>query len=263
MTPERLQQIQDLYDSALERAPDAQPGFLAKVCGGDEELRHEVESLLAQDAGGVMNRLAIEVAAGLLASGPLDPGSQLGPYQIEHLLGAGAMGAVYQGRDTRLDRIVAIKISRKRFSERFEREARAVAALSHPNICHLYDVGPNYIVLEYVDGSPVAPTNNYRKLLDVAVQIADGMAAAHASGFVHRDLKPANVLVTPEGRVKILDFGLAKAIAKPAGSESDSPGPESPLSEPGMVVGTAAYMSPEQASGLPQPMPARISSPWQ
>jgi eukaryotic-like serine/threonine-protein kinase len=156
------------------------------------------------------------------------------------------MGEVYKARDTRLDRIVAIKVSNEKFSERFEREARAVAALNHPNICQLYDVGPNYLVLEYVEGSPVAPTESTRKLLDMAVQIADGMAAAHAGGFVHRDLKPANVLVTSEGRVKILDFGLAKTIVKP----DDPDGTQAmTLTNPGSVAGTAAYMSPEQARG--------------
>src|ERR1017187_8079847 len=125
------------------------------------------------------------------------------------------MGEVYKARDTRLDRIVAIKTSKTEFSERFAREARAVAALNHPNVCQLYDVGPNYLVMEFVDGAPIAPSDTPRKLLDFAVQIAEGMAAAHAVPLVHRDLKPDNILVTGEqsahpGRVKILDFGLAK-----------------------------------------------------
>lgn len=171
-------------------------------------------------------------------------GTRLGHYEILAPIGAGGMGEVYKARDTRLNRIVAIKASQGKFTERFEREARAVAALNHPNICQLYDVGADYLVLEYVEGVPVSPTDNVRKLLDVAVQIADGMAAAHATGFLHRDLKPANVLVTSEGRVKILDFGLAKELAKP-----DQPdGTQAlTLTDPGMVAGTAAYMSPEQA----------------
>jgi eukaryotic-like serine/threonine-protein kinase len=177
---------------------------------------------------------------------PLESGAKLGPYEISGKLGAGGMGEVWKARDPRLDRTVAIKVSAEKFSERFEREARAVAALNHPNICQIYDVGPDYIVLEYVEGSPVAPTANTRKLLDIAVQIADGMAAAHAAGFVHRDLKPANVLVTPEGRVKILDFGLVKTLAKPDAGDATQ---ALTLTDPGMVAGTAAYMSPEQASG--------------
>jgi serine/threonine protein kinase len=137
---------------------------------------------------------------------PLTAGTRLGPYEILSAVGEGGMGEVYRARDTRLDRIVAVKVSKTEFSERFEREARAVAALNHPNICSLYDVGPNYLVMEFVEGSPPSTVKDFRKLLDISVQIADGMAAAHAAGFVHRDLKPGNVLVTAEGRVKILDF---------------------------------------------------------
>jgi len=137
-------------------------------------------------------------------------GEKLGPYEILSPIGKGGMGEVYRASDTRLHREVAVKVSSEQFSERFEREARAVAALNHPNICTLHDVGPDYLVMEYVDGSPVAPQSDMRKCLDLAIQIADGMAAAHNAGFVHRDLKPENILVNREGRVKILDFGLAK-----------------------------------------------------
>src|SRR6266850_6569963 len=117
---------------------------------------------------------------------PLKPGSQLGPYEVLAPIGAGGMGEVWKARDTRLDRIVAIKLSNDKFSERFEREARAVAALNHPHICQLYDVGPNYLVMEYVEGGPVLPTDSPQQLLDLAVQIADGLTAAHAAGIVHR-----------------------------------------------------------------------------
>ena len=147
----------------------------------------------------------------------LSVGEKLGPYEILTRLGAGGMGEVWKARDTRLDRIVAIKISQGNFDERFEREARAIAALNHPNICQLYDVGPNYLVMEFVEGSPIARADGVRKLLDVAVQIADGLAAAHAGGILHRDLKPDNILVTREGRVKVLDFGLAKSLTAPPG----------------------------------------------
>jgi eukaryotic-like serine/threonine-protein kinase len=154
------------------------------------------------------------------------------------------MGEVWRARDTRLDRTVAIKFSNAQFTDRFEREARAVAAVNHPNIAAIYDVGENYIVLEYVDGEPVRSPDSARKLLDIAVQIADGLAAAHAAGFVHRDLKPANVLITTAGRVKILDFGLAKeALAATPASEATA------ITDPGGIVGTIAYMSPEQAGG--------------
>jgi len=175
----------------------------------------------------------------------LSAGDKLGPYEILAQVGAGGMGEVYEARDTRLDRIVAVKVSHEKFSERFEREARAVAALNHPNICQLYDVGPNYLVMEFVEGSPVAPAETPRKLLDLAVQIADGLAAAHAADLIHRDLKPDNILVTRDGRVKILDFGLAKTAAS---SESDATRTMA-LTDPGSTVGTVNYMSPEQARG--------------
>jgi serine/threonine protein kinase len=174
---------------------------------------------------------------------PLTPGTRLGPYEILTPLGAGGMGEVYKARDTRLDRIVAIKISKENFSERFEREARVIAALNHPNICQLYDVGPNYLVMEYVEGAAVAPPGSTRKLLDIAVQIADGLAAAHTAGIVHRDLKPDNILIARDGRVRILDFGLAKITA--ANTDND----KTALTDAGTTIGTVAWMSPEQARG--------------
>jgi hypothetical protein len=187
----------------------------------------------------------------------LAPGDKLGPYEILAPLGAGGMGEVYKARDTRLDRLIAIKTSRTEFSERFAREARAVAALNHPNICQLYDLGTmpeggSYLVMEFIDGSPVGPVDSQRRLLDLAVQISDGMAAAHAAGFTHRDLKPDNVLITgPQtphpGRVKILDFGLAKSAASLPQSEATRT--IAAVTNPGTVMGTEAYMSPEQARG--------------
>jgi len=184
---------------------------------------------------------------------PLSPGTRLGPYEILDQVGEGGMGAVYKARDTRLDRTVAIKVSQTQFTERFEREARAVAALNHPNICQLYDVGENYLVMEFVDGAPISRSDSTRKLLDQAVQIADGLSAAHAAGIVHRDLKPANILITsPQskdpGRVKILDFGLAKSAADD--SKTDEATRTAAITDAGTTVGTIAYMSPEQARGL-------------
>jgi serine/threonine protein kinase len=180
----------------------------------------------------------------------LTAGTRLGPYDILAQIGAGGMGAVWKALDTRLDRIVAIKVSHEKFNERFDREARAVAALNHPNICQIYDVGPDYIVLEFIEGSPVTPVDTPRRLLDLAVQIADGMAAAHTAGFVHRDLKPDNILVTRDGRVKLLDFGLAKAAAVPQGGlNTQTMGGADYHTLEGAVLGTVAYMSPEQARG--------------
>ncbi len=172
-------------------------------------------------------------------------GDRVGPYEILSALGAGGMGEVWKARDTRLGRTVAIKFSRAQFSERFEREARAAAALNHPNIAQIYDVGENYLVMEFIEGEPLRAPRDVRGLLDIAVQIADGLAAAHAAGIVHRDLKPDNILIAGDRRVKILDFGLAKQQIRQAGDTSTT----ITATEPGTILGTVAYMSPEQARG--------------
>jgi serine/threonine protein kinase len=155
------------------------------------------------------------------------------------------MGQVYLARDTRLGRDVAIKVSKEQFSERFEREARAVAALHHPKICQLYDVGPNYLVMEFVEVGPIASVDSARKLLDIAVQIADGLAAAHSVGIIHRDLKPDNIFITRDRRVKILDFGLAKTVITDTTSADATR--TIAATNPGTTIGTVSYMSPEQA----------------
>ena len=177
---------------------------------------------------------------------PFSAGDRLGPYEILAPIGAGGMGDVYKARDTRLDRIVAVKVSKEQFSERFEREARTVAALNHPNICTLYDVGPDYLVMEYVEGEPLKAAPSVDRVMQYALQIADGVAAAHSKGIVHRDLKPGNIFVTPDGRVKILDFGLATLQAAAAPTDSTL---TRGLTDPGTAVGTIGYMSPEQARG--------------
>ena len=191
-------------------------------------------------------------------------GDKIGPYEILALAGTGGMGDVWKARDTRLGRIVAIKISKERFSENFEREARAIAALNHPHICHLYDVGAlpsgtGYLVMEYVEGEPIVSSNRpgpmpFDLTLKLAIQMADALGAAHRKGIVHRDLKPGNVLMTKSG-VKILDFGLAMI---------DQPSPVRPLDnlpaeqiptqemwEAGAIVGTLQYSSPEQLQRKP------------
>src|ERR1700687_754018 len=150
---------------------------------------------------------------------PLSAGEKLGPYEILAPIGAGGMGDVYKARDTRLDRTVAIKVSKTEFSERFEREARAVAALNNPNICTLYDVGPNYLVMEHIEGTPLKGPLPLDQALKFAAQICDALDAAHRKGITHRDLKPANILVTKAG-VKLLDFGLAKMAASVKADEA-------------------------------------------
>jgi serine/threonine protein kinase len=166
----------------------------------------------------------------------LAPGTRLGPYELTSPLGAGGMGEVWKARDTRVGRAVAIKALQQQFANRFESEARAIAALNHPNICSLFDIGPDYLVMEWIDGVPIAALHNTRKLLDFAVQIAEGLSAAHAAGIVHRDFKPANVLVTREGRVKILDFGLAK-YSDPAVDDGELTQIDA-NTNPGTVMGT-------------------------
>src|SRR5690349_17879815 len=174
---------------------------------------------------------------------PLSVGDKLGPYEILAPIGAGGMGEVWKARDTRLDRIVAIKTSKTKFSERFEGEARAVAALNHSNICQLYDVGPNYLVMEYIDGVPLHGPLPVEQALKYATQICDALDAAHKKGITHRDLKPANILVTKSG-IKLLDFGLAK-IGQSAMPISDATLTMA-LTGKNEIVGTLYYMSPEQ-----------------
>jgi TolB-like protein/Tfp pilus assembly protein PilF/predicted Ser/Thr protein kinase len=176
---------------------------------------------------------------------PLAPGSLLGPYEIVGPIGAGGMGEVYKARDTRLDRIVAIKIGSPQFVARFEREARAIAALSHPHICALYDIGPDYLVMEYIEGTPLKGPLPVDQGLPLALQMAGALAEAHRKGVIHRDLKPSNILVTSAG-IKLLDFGLAKHQAQAAAADATAS-----LTEVGTILGTVAYMSPEQAEGKP------------
>jgi serine/threonine protein kinase len=176
-------------------------------------------------------------------------GKRLGPYEIVAPLGAGGMGQVFKARDTRLGRPVAIKISKREFDGRFEREARAISALNHPHICTLYDVGPNYLVMELVEGETLAARIRrgplaIESVLCYGVQIAAALAAAHAQGLIHRDLKPGNVMVTRAG-VKVLDFGLAKF----AGTAAATANQQQVLTLEEAVIGTPAYMSPEQARG--------------
>src|SRR5581483_2046920 len=186
---------------------------------------------------------------------PLSSGEQLGNYKIVSLIGKGGMGEVYLGTDTRLGRSVAIKVSSREFNDRFEREARAISTLNHPNICTLYDVGPNYLVLEHVEGETLAKLIErgplpLDKALAYGVQIVDALAAAHAKGVVHRDLKPGNIIVTRNG-VKVLDFGLAKIATERTSPDSaaDIQTVTEPITRAGAILGTLYYMAPEQVEG--------------
>jgi len=185
---------------------------------------------------------------------PLSAGSKLGPYEILTPIGAGGMGQVYRARDPRMGREVAIKVSGERFSERFSREVHAVAALNHLNICHLYDVGPDYLVMELVEGTTLVEEIRQGAIpldeaLKIARQIAAALEAAHDKGITHRDLKPGNVMIKLDGTVKVLDFGLAKFGGTPTAPAEDSPTVSMMATQAGVILGTAAYMSPEQAKG--------------
>ena len=236
MTPERWRQIEDLYNLACDRGD----GVLADA---DPELRREVQEMLAQKSDGkVLDQAAFDLMMDSTQTQAM-AGSRLGPYRIEAPLGRGGMGQVFRAIDTRLGREVAIKVSQERFSDRFEREARAIAALNHPNICTLHDVGPNYLVMELVEGETLAARLKRGKLsldqtIQYGAQIASGLSAAHAKGIVHRDLKPGNVIITKTG-VKVLDFGLAKSALDETLTMADA------------IMGTPAYMAPEQRDGRP------------
>jgi eukaryotic-like serine/threonine-protein kinase len=251
MTEERWRRIELVFHAALEREPRERVEYVAAACGADEDLRKEVESLLAKDPSSpelVFNQPTVDLTHS--AINRVETGARLGPYEIESRLGAGGMAEVWKARDTRLGRLVALKVSKTEFSRRFELEARTVAALNHPHICTLYDVGPNYLVMECVNGKPLRELIPRKGMplpaaLNYAGQIADALAAAHAAGIVHRDLKPGNIMVTEDGVVKVVDFGLARVVMP----EFPTPDDPNPLTAKGEIVGTVSYMSPEQAEG--------------
>ncbi len=258
MTRERWRQLENLYQAALLLAPQERGVLLERA---DPELRATVAAMLAQDthptADGLwLDRPAWEEHESLLATTPaVKVGAQLGPYTIEQQIGRGGMGEVFRATDTRLNRTVAVKISTMQFSDRFEREARAIATLNHPHIATLYDIGSSpsglsYLVLEYVEGPTLAELISRGPIEQsearrIALEVAEGIEAAHDKGIVHRDLKPANIKLDAANTVKILDFGLAKAMNEgQALSHAET-------TQPGVIWGTPSYMSPEQALGGP------------
>ncbi|MCI0392271.1 MAG: protein kinase [Acidobacteria bacterium] len=277
MTLERWQQIELLYHNAQERAPEDRPAFLEEACAGDEELRREIESLLAShdDADSFIEKAPDDVIAGMIAEEQARSiiGRTLDHYQVRSLLGQGGMGEVYRAHDTRLNRDVAVKILPEHLAgdaealRRFEREAKAVAALSHPNILSIFDFGTeqgvNYAVMELLEGETLRDRMkhsplNWRGAVEIGISIAEGLAAAHAKGIIHRDLKPENIFLTTYGQVKILDFGIARV--KHVVSANDETLTTAATTRPGTIMGTFGYMSPEQVRGETADAPSDIFS---
>ena len=268
--PEHRRRVEQICDAALHRDARERAAFVAAACGPDEALRAEVEALLAhaQTAEGFLEASMGEVAAHVLAAeqGASLVGRQIASYEILSLLGKGGMGEVYRARDTKLGRDIAIKVVANAFLSdperlaRFEREARVLATLNHPHIGAIYGLeeadGVPGLVLELVEGATLAERLGLgplpiREALTVALQIADALEAAHDKGIIHRDLNPANIKITPDGTVKVLDFGLAKVFAMQGSGRDLSQSPTIAVdgTREGVIAGTAAYMSPEQARG--------------
>lgn len=265
MDAERWRRVNTLFHAALERDPGDREAFIDEACGGDAALRTEVLSLLQMHSGpGVVDRPAVEADPGLLPSSDDDPliGRRLGPYEVTGLLGRGGMGIVYLGHDTRLRRPVAIKAlpptvtHDDRMRARLRREAMAAGALSHPGIATVFALeefeSQLYLVQEYVPGRTLRATMKLREgrmplaeAVSIALDVSRALAAAHAHGVLHRDLKPENVLHTPDGAIKVVDFGLAR-FEPGAGVAGDET-----LTRPGALPGTPGYMAPEVLRGDP------------
>ncbi|HUQ32217.1 MAG TPA: serine/threonine-protein kinase, partial [Pyrinomonadaceae bacterium] len=269
MTPERWQQIETLFHSALARTGDERESFLDSACAHDQELRREVEALLAShdEAGSFIQSPALDLMAEEMANDQARAlaGRLINHYKILSQLGAGGMGEVYLAQESKTGRRVALKLLPEHFTSdgervrRFQQEAHAVLALNHPNILTIYEIGEAggsyYIATEFIDGETLrahmarAPVK-LEEALDVAAQVASALTEAHAAGIVHRDIKPENIMIRRDGYVKVLDFGIAKLTERQQPlTTAEAPTRLKVKTDPGMVMGTVAYMSPEQARG--------------
>src|SRR5256712_8078160 len=268
MTPERWQQLKQIFQSALERNPAERSAFLNQACADDPALRSEVESLISShdQAGDSIEAMAAEAATEMLDDDQAGSivGKQIGHYEVLSLLGRGGMGEVFLAHDTSLGRKVALKLLRSDFTRneerlrRFRQEARAASALNHPNILTIHEIGHDgslhFMATEYVEGETLRQHLSRARLtmgqtLDVAVQVASALAAAHQAGIIHRDIKPEKTTGRTDGNVKVLDFGLAK-LTEPKTIDTAAPTLPQVETAPGVVMGTFSYMSPEQARGL-------------
>ncbi|HXF41920.1 MAG TPA: protein kinase [Blastocatellia bacterium] len=269
MRPDRWRQIDEIFQAALDRAPAERAGFLDHACKSDPSLRREVESLIdsAENAGSFIEDPVFKEAAELVANSETESlvGRQLGPYKMTAVLGSGGMGEVYLAQDGRLGRRVALKLLPRYFTEdeqrlrRFQQEARAASALNHPNIITIFEIGQvdsiRFLATEYIEGETIRQRLSgagftVREALDIAIQIASALDAAHQAGIIHRDIKPENIMIRSDGYVKVLDFGLAK-LPDTHGVPQNTESPTAPQvdTDPGTVLGTVNYMSPEQARG--------------
>lgn len=268
MTPEQWQKVDEVFQGALDCAPHDRASFLDEVCEGDPELRLEADTLIkAHDRSGdfIEQPAVVEDARVLVDALDHNIGRDIGAYTILERLGAGGMGEVYLAQDRRLNRRVALKILPSLFASddmrlrRFQREAQAASALNHPNILTIHEVGEHdgvwFIATEFIDGQTVRELIEdaalpVAEILDIAEQVASGLATAHAAGIVHRDIKPENIMKRSDGLVKILDFGIVKLLERPNDFAAGSTSGTQSHTEFGEVMGTTGYMSPEQARGL-------------
>src|SRR5437588_4016600 len=269
MEPELWQRITDLFDEAMTRGPKERIAFLEEACDGDRDLRKHVERLVKshEKSGDFLESSAFAVAPELLTDdrASASVGEVIGHYRIESLIGIGGMGEVYLARDEGLGRKVALKLLPKRLTadqtqlSRFKTEARSASALNHPNILTVYEIGAEgnrqFIATEFIEGMTLRASlacgrMNLHAALEIAVQVASALAAAHEAGVVHRDIKPENIMLRPDGYVKVLDFGIAKLTEQTPASDHHEVGTTAVLqTQPGLVLGTGHYMSPEQARG--------------